>query len=109
MARAVGGTIVGGIQLVPLADGMRVRSDVETLQGCLRIPGCVQRIVALFVCDQGFGDHVALGENGQVFPDRSEVGVQSVVRSEERRLGKACVSTCRSRWSSDHEKKKQSK
>src|SRR3546814_14152831 len=28
------------------------------------------------------------------------------VRSEERRVGKECVSTCRSRWSPDHYKKK---
>src|SRR3546814_13273943 len=28
------------------------------------------------------------------------------VRSEERRVGKECVSTCRSRWSPDTEKKK---
>src|SRR3546814_18669956 len=28
------------------------------------------------------------------------------VRSEERRVGKECVSTCRSRWSPNHEKKK---
>src|SRR3546814_17958132 len=28
-------------------------------------------------------------------------------RSEERRVGKACVSTCRSRWSTEHNKKKQ--
>src|SRR3546814_394556 len=27
-------------------------------------------------------------------------------RSEERRVGKECVSTCRSRWSADHVKKK---
>src|SRR3546814_14406020 len=27
-------------------------------------------------------------------------------RSEERRVGKECVSTCRSRWSPDHAKKK---
>src|SRR3546814_15246887 len=27
-----------------------------------------------------------------------------VVRSEERRVGKECVSTCRSRWSPDHYK-----
>src|SRR3546814_9989069 len=25
-----------------------------------------------------------------------------ILRSEERRVGKECVSTCRSRWSSDH-------
>src|SRR3546814_11081935 len=28
-------------------------------------------------------------------------------RSEERRVGKECVSTCRSRWSTYHEKQKQ--
>src|SRR3546814_19885940 len=28
------------------------------------------------------------------------------IRSEERRVGKECVSTCRSRWSPDHYKKK---
>src|SRR3546814_13387030 len=31
------------------------------------------------------------------------------LRSEERRVGKECVSTCRSRWSPYHKKKKQHK
>src|SRR3546814_11269507 len=31
---------------------------------------------------------------------------QGTLRSEERRVGKECVSTCRSRWSPDHTKKK---
>src|SRR3546814_4552865 len=31
---------------------------------------------------------------------------QAEVRSEERRVGKECVSTCRSRWSTCHQKKK---
>src|SRR3546814_13071355 len=30
---------------------------------------------------------------------------QSLKRSEERRVGKECVSTCRSRWSAYHEKR----
>src|SRR3546814_17247143 len=34
------------------------------------------------------------------------LGQVSAVRSEERRVGKACVSTCRSRWSPSHSKKK---
>src|SRR3546814_19172744 len=34
---------------------------------------------------------------------------QVVVRSEERRVGKECVSTCRSRWSPYHYKKKKNK
>src|SRR3546814_17272829 len=34
-------------------------------------------------------------------------GIRRVgIRSEERRVGKECVSTCRSRWSPDHKKKK---
>src|SRR3546814_19219175 len=32
--------------------------------------------------------------------------VMNVLRSEERRVGKECVSTCRSRWSPYHYKKK---
>src|SRR3546814_19115685 len=34
--------------------------------------------------------------------------VERGLRSEERRVGKECVSTCRSRWSPYHYKKKQS-
>src|SRR3546814_19251154 len=34
---------------------------------------------------------------------RDRIGVAAFfARSEERRVGKACVSTCRSRWSPDH-------
>src|SRR3546814_12703160 len=29
-------------------------------------------------------------------------GAAAAIRSEERRVGKECVSTCRSRWSPDH-------
>src|SRR3546814_19149250 len=38
---------------------------------------------------------------------RQQMGVVvAMVRSEERRVGKECVSTCRSRWSPYHYKKK---
>src|SRR3546814_15127775 len=37
------------------------------------------------------------------------VDTQDPCRSEERRVGKECVSTCRSRWSPYHEKKKKKK
>src|SRR3546814_12878237 len=36
-------------------------------------------------------------------------GGLAYVRSEERRVGKECVSTCRSRWAPYHEKKKKKK
>src|SRR3546814_12604367 len=45
-------------------------------------------------------------------PDPEEIGrglslgQQYPLRSEERRVGKECVRTCRSRWSPNHEKKK---
>src|SRR3546814_9421316 len=39
-------------------------------------------------------------------PDQCRAGVRrpppAAIRSEERRVGKECVSTCRSRWSPDH-------
>src|SRR3546814_1521606 len=35
------------------------------------------------------------------------VSMVTVTRSEERRVGKECVSTCRSRWSRYHSKKTQ--
>src|SRR3546814_11862413 len=35
-------------------------------------------------------------------PQRPEIMGQFVGRSEERRVGKECVSTCRSRWSPYH-------
>src|SRR3546814_15457518 len=36
---------------------------------------------------------------------RTQAGQDSLNRSEERRVGKECVSTCRSRWSPYHYKK----
>src|SRR3546814_21056267 len=41
-----------------------------------------------------------LGADGEMIVDRI------ARRSEERRVGKECVSTCRSRWSTYHYKKK---
>src|SRR3546814_20231938 len=40
---------------------------------------------------------------------RSSARSSSICRSEERRVGKECVSTCRSRWSPDNSKKKKRK
>src|SRR3546814_11300045 len=40
------------------------------------------------------------------FGDAEDVGTLVAMRSEERRVGKECVSTCRSRWSPYHYKKK---
>src|SRR3546814_13445279 len=40
---------------------------------------------------------------------RGAVDADGKTRTEERRVGKECVSTCRTRWSPEHEKKKQEK
>src|SRR3546814_13720894 len=47
-------------------------------------------------------------EDGPVLASvaRREYGLVATLRSEERRVGKECVSTCRSRWSPYNKKKK---
>src|SRR3546814_7193271 len=52
-------------------------------------------------CGPEVGRHCA----DRTVPERSR-RTRSRGRSEERRVGKECVSTCRSRWSTYHEKKK---
>src|SRR3546814_16148990 len=44
--------------------------------------------------------YLAAGAAGRLAGSDPTVPVE--VRSEERRVGKECVSTCRSRWSPDH-------
>src|SRR3546814_12071135 len=46
-----------------------------------------------------------LGTLAETAPPIREL-VAPWIRSEERRVGKECVSTCRSRWSPHHKKKK---
>src|SRR3546814_11532679 len=48
------------------------------------------------------GISTSLDANGTLDPQ----SLQSESRSEERRVGTECVSTCRSRWSPSHYKKK---
>src|SRR3546814_16502942 len=51
------------------------------------------------------------GQEGRGFPDQEVIGTNTRenARSEERRVGKECVSTCRSRWSPSHYKKQKTK
>src|SRR3546814_13482114 len=44
------------------------------------------------------------GDVGAALTGRGNL--RTAFRSEERRVGKGCVSPCRSRWSPDHSKKK---
>src|SRR3546814_8862201 len=43
-----------------------------------------------------------LSKDGQVILERRKFNTRAMMRSEERRVGKECVSTCRSRWSPYH-------
>src|SRR3546814_17970643 len=55
------------------------------------------------------GEEIAGSADGHRHQERIHVVVEALRqggRSEERRVGKECVSTCKSRWSPDHEKKK---
>src|SRR3546814_2103053 len=61
------------------ADGLFTLSEAECLGACVNAP-------MMQVDDDYYED----------------LDATSTVRSEERRVGKECVSTCRSRWSPDH-------
>src|SRR3546814_13193469 len=45
---------------------------------------------------------LVLGPGGYRFGDYWRLGLPLSIRSEERRVGKGCVRTCRSRWSPYH-------
>src|SRR3546814_11390368 len=66
-----------------------------------RIDAIVQRTRS------GGGEIVALLKTGSAFYAPATSGIAMAERSEERRVGKECVSTCRSRWSPYHYKKKE--
>src|SRR3546814_15925047 len=62
----------------------------------------------------GQPDHALpqIGEEPKKAPHQAglkKIAMWVAQRSEERRVGKECVSTCSSRWSPYHEKKKTSK
>src|SRR3546814_20504245 len=62
---------------------------------------------ALPISRPGTGRKTGRGREGSGEPRRQPGRPQWVLRSEERRVGKECVSTCRSRWSPYHSKQKQ--
>src|SRR3546814_9187963 len=82
--------LVTGVQTcaLPICHGERHLSGAAVMR-CL---GASQRTLV--------GIHV--GEMLLLRLMASALGVAIAFRSEERRVGKECVSTCRSRWSPDH-------
>src|SRR3546814_12397612 len=66
-----------------------------------------------FIPDSAFAGRRAISESMDSGRKAATSGIMTVVatapsmntRSVKRRVGKVCVSTCRSRWSPDHQKK----
>src|SRR3546814_13942964 len=79
----------------------------------IRIAGRVTQGVTLFRVDKN--EHVvsaaliAEGDEADGEGEGESAEAEVPERSEERRGGKECVSTCRSRWSPYHSKKKKRK
>src|SRR3546814_14812751 len=97
--------MIGARRGSPLAVGI---GDGEMYLGsdALALAHLTDRIVYLEE-----GDWVEVTAEGCSIHDADDLPVErkvqkSAVRSEERRVGKECVSTCRSRWSPYHLNKK---
>src|SRR3546814_12990689 len=80
---------------------------VDTLTIALDAPDALAaeaaagRLAAALAAQPAVAQSVFLPQGGPFFRQNGLLYL-SAVRSEERRVGKACVSTCRSRWSPYH-------
>src|SRR3546814_11771505 len=74
------------------------RAEEDGYQAMSELLGLPQPPTAVLACS----DELAFGAMHALY----DAGLQVGVRSEERRVGKECVSACSSRWSPHHKKKK---
>src|SRR3546814_6394717 len=81
-------------------------SDVCSSDLARRGLAVILRIEAVDFGAEFHPSHVAQAHDGPAFGGAQADVAELLRRSEERRVGKECVSTCRSRWSPYHEKKK---
>src|SRR3546814_12691800 len=83
------------------ADHRQAIGTVQFLDGGLERRGQVHQLLELVIEQVGNDFGVSVG--GEYITECLELFTQRLVifdnRSEERRVGKECVSTCRSRWS----------
>src|SRR3546814_1163677 len=92
--------LVTGVQTCALpisqAESLR-RGKTEMVAKKVGAGGAVSQVPATSL---RVGD-IVLVEAGDAIPGDGDV-IEGIARSEERRVGKECVSTCRSRWSPYH-------
>src|SRR3546814_18064627 len=81
--------------VTPAADQM-VRQAIRKLAANVKVDSIAPAALP------GFYQVIASGQMLYVSTDGKYLIHGDVIRSEERRVGKECVSTCRSRWSPDH-------
>src|SRR3546814_4941121 len=76
-------------------------TGVQTCALPIYLTGSADRALKrkLYLLSAGIGD--VDGSTDMVTPGGRSIG-RNAKRSEERRVGKECVSTCRSRWSPSH-------
>src|SRR3546814_15883988 len=72
-----------------------VAQQFQSLFGIVNLAGWIIGLFSILVGGFGIANimFVSVKERTNI------IGIQKSLRSEERRVGKECVSTCRSRWS----------
>src|SRR3546814_5563639 len=88
------------VEQVSVADRLLLAIGVGHLKSSLQQVAPVGRLAQVVLQTLEQGRDVGPGSQGKVLA--ADGAVAGGVRSEERRVGKECVSTCRSRWSPYH-------
>src|SRR3546814_11860842 len=101
------GVDLGGtkIEAIGLADdgSIRARRRVPAPRGDYAATvAAIRDLVAAIETEAGAVGPVGVGIPGTISPATGLIKNANSTRSEERRVGKECVSTCRSRWSPYH-------
>src|SRR3546814_5895944 len=107
--------LVTGVQTCALPiclNGMRARWKILSERATGGCDGTSHAFSSLGTTLAGLADRCGFGLcswRGRHGTGTVVVGINRRQRSEERRVGKECVSTCRSRWSPFHLKKEQNR
>src|SRR3546814_12596373 len=89
-----------------ISDNALIGMSATVLNGATIGRNCLIGAGALVTEGKTIPDNsLVLGAPAKIARDLSETEIAGLKRSDERRVGKACVSTCRSRWSPNDSKK----